>query len=100
VADGSLEIMNCLSQDAQIGQQFGQSETINGIDGPLVGDGFGRIVAPGDARGSRYVSNLTIIEVRTAAPVPEPETWAMMGAGLCALALAGRRRNSGRQVPA
>ncbi len=74
------------------------SETINGIDTPLAGDGFARIVAPGDGRGSRYVSNLTSIEVFTAAPVPEPETWAMMGAGLCALALAGRRRNRSRQV--
>lgn len=68
------------------------SETINGVSSGLGVDGFARIVAPGDARGSRYVSNLVSIEVFSAAPVPEPETWALMGAGLCALAFAGRRR--------
>lgn len=71
------------------------SETIDGVDTPLAGDGFARIVAPGDGRGSRYVSNLVSIEVFTAAPVPEPGTWALMVAGLAMLAWLGRTRAAG-----
>lgn len=68
------------------------SETINGVSNPLTTDGFARIVVPGDARGGRYVSNLTTLEVFSAAPVPEPQTWALMVAGLVAMRfLRGRR---------
>lgn len=34
------------------------------------------------------------IQQATTTPVPEPETWALMGLGLCALGLIGRRRQS------
>ncbi|MGB7990508.1 MAG: PEP-CTERM sorting domain-containing protein [Candidatus Methylophosphatis roskildensis] len=72
------------------------SETVNGIDTALVDDGFARIIVPGDARRGRYVANLASIEVFSAAPVPEPQTWALLGAGLCALLLASRRRGRER----
>jgi hypothetical protein len=68
------------------------SETVGGVSSPLTADGFARIVVPGDARGGRYVPNLTSLEVFSAAPVPEPRTWGLMGFGLIALGFLRRRR--------
>jgi len=43
-----------------------------------------------------YVSidGIAVETSATTAPVPEPETWALMGIGLCALGLIGRRRQA------
>jgi DMSO/TMAO reductase YedYZ molybdopterin-dependent catalytic subunit len=58
----------------------------------LPGTGFARIVAPGDVKAGRWVSNLVSLQVFHAAlPVPEPGTWALMLAGLAAVSLAARR---------
>lgn len=67
-------------------------EVVNGVSVPLSdADGFARVVVPGDVRGGRYVSNLYSLEVFSAAPVPEPHTWALLAAGL-AMLLVSRRR--------
>lgn len=65
---------------------------VNG-SGSLGTAGFARTVLPGDLRGGRYVSNLTSIEV--VATVPEPEGFAMLGAGLALIVLVKRRRERG-----
>lgn len=52
-------------------------------DGAGLGSaGFARLVVPNDDRRGRWVSNLVNLEVLTAAPVPEPTTWALMAVGL------------------
>jgi PEP-CTERM motif len=43
------------------------------------------IVVPGDVRAGRWVSNLVSLAVFSAAPVPEPETYTLLLAGLVAL---------------
>jgi hypothetical protein len=64
-------------------------------DGASLGaDGFARIVVPDDVRAGRRVSNLVSLEVFSAAPVPEPETFMLMLAGLAALGLAAKRRSA------
>ena len=66
-----------------------------GVNGSDLGtDGFARIVAPGGVKRGRYVSNLIALEVfHAAAPVPEPETWALLPVALGVLGhLAARRR--------
>ena len=64
-------------------------------DGALLSsDGFARVVAPNDVRAGRWVSNLTSLEVFTAAPIPEPETYALMLAGLALVGVAARRRTA------
>jgi hypothetical protein len=37
------------------------------------------------------------VQVTLAVPIPEPETWALMGAGLAALTFIGRRRKAGKR---
>jgi hypothetical protein len=59
------------------------------------GDGFARIVAPGDVRGGRYVSNLISFTVIDATPVPEPGTLAIMLFGLAVLWAMHRRVAAG-----
>lgn len=57
------------------------------INGDLLTfNGFARIVAPNDSGRSRFVSNLTSLEVFHAAVVPEPSSYALMLAGLAGLA--------------
>lgn len=67
---------------------------------PLTDSGFARIVAAGDGKKGRWVSNLTSLEVFHAAVVPEPAHWALMAGGLLLLGLHGRRaaalRGAGR----
>lgn len=58
---------------------------------PLTGNGFARIVVPGDDRRGRWVSNLVSLEVFSASPVPEPAAWMLALAGLSGLAIARRR---------
>lgn len=52
-------------------------------------------------RGSYETSNylgVDSVQVTLAvAPIPEPETWALMGAGLAALSFVGRRRAGGKR---
>ncbi len=63
--------------------------------GPDGEEGFARMVVPGDSAGGRYISNLVALKVFTAAPVPEPATWALLIASLPALAfLRSRRREA------
>lgn len=40
------------------------AQITDGVSGPLGGDGFARVTAPGDIRGGRYVSNLVSLAVR------------------------------------
>jgi hypothetical protein len=57
------------------------------------GDGFARIVAPGDIAGGRYVSNLASLTVFDGSvPVPEPSSFALLGVGALGLGLVRRRK--------
>jgi hypothetical protein len=69
---------------------------------PIVGDGFARVVVPGDTRGGRYVSNLVSLwvgDVGTvpSVPVPEPASVSMiaLGFGLIAMMLWRSSRSRG-----
>ena len=55
---------------------------------------FGSSILPPNFTGTLSVDNVAITQV--AAPVPEPESYAMMLAGLGALGLMGRRRMASR----
>ncbi len=55
------------------------SDTAGQIAG---GDGFARIVVPGDIAGGRYVSNLASLTVFDGTAVPEPTSLALLLAGL------------------
>lgn len=62
-------------------------------DGVELGsNGFARIIAPNDTQRGRWMSNLIGLEVLSAAPVPEPATWALMALGVAALSLRARRQ--------
>ena len=65
-------------------------------DGAGLGaDGFARIIVPNDIRKGRRVSKLISLEVFSAAavaPVPEPETYALMLVGLAAIAARATKR--------
>lgn len=71
-------------------------------DGAPLGDtGFARLVVPNDVRAGRWVSNLVSLEVLAAAPVPEPETYALMLVGLLGIVSMGRSRTrAGRRTVA
>jgi hypothetical protein len=60
------------------------------------GDGFARLVVPGDIAGGRYVSNIVEMSVfdGVANAVPEPSTWAMMMLGFCGLGMMAYRRQN------
>jgi len=63
------------------------------VDGTSLGaNGFARLVVPNDVKAGRWVSNLVKLEVFSAAPVPEPTTYALMLAGLAAIGVAAKRR--------
>ena len=65
------------------------------VDGVSLGaNGFARLVVPNDAKLGRWVSNLVSLEVFSAAPIPEPQTWALMLGGLVAVGAAARRRRA------
>ena len=49
------------------------------------------IITPGSANEWVGVDNITYTPTSTIAPVPEPETYALMGPGLAAVAVARRR---------
>jgi len=63
------------------------------LDGEdLTDSGFARIIVPEDDRRGRWVSNLVSLEVFHAAAIPEPQTYALFGLGLLAVAWRARRR--------
>lgn len=95
-SDGYQAIISLGEINPSFGNQpyfIAYEETIGGVSQALGNDGFARLAVPGDVRGGRYVSNLVSLEVFTAtAPVPEPETWALLVAGLGFVAWRGARR--------
>lgn len=56
-------------------------------DGLLSGDGFARLVVPGDVYGGRYVSNLASFTIFDPTAVPEPTGIALLLTGLAGIAL-------------
>lgn len=73
-------------------------------DGQLLGgDGFARLVVPGDLAGGRYVSNLVSLQVLDAMAVPEPRTTTLLLLLAVGVTLppwlARRRRAAGRGTP-
>jgi len=66
------------------------------VDGVSLGaNGFARLVVPNDVLRGRWVSNLVGLEVfSAAAPVPEPQTWTLLLAGLAAVSAAVARRRA------
>ncbi len=65
----------------------------NGVS--LGSNGFARIVVPGDVKAGRWVSNLEGLEVVSASatvPVPEPQAWALMLAGLAGLSAVAKAK--------
>ena len=64
----------------------------NGVD--LTTNGFARIVVGNDVKAGRWVSNLASLEVfHATVPVPEPETYAMLLAGLVIFSVSRVRRS-------
>jgi DMSO/TMAO reductase YedYZ molybdopterin-dependent catalytic subunit len=62
---------------------------------PIGGDGFARVVVPGDSFGGRYVSNLVSLQVLHTA-VPEPGSLLLIISGLVTVTLVRRRRGDRR----
>lgn len=56
-------------------------------DGLLTGDGFARLVVPGDIYGGRYVSNLASFTIFDPTLVPEPAGIALLLSGLAGISL-------------
>jgi hypothetical protein len=72
---------------------WGSPDTFNAID--IYSDGFGMVTYTGTQLGSQlFRSNGVAFELAVAAPVPEPETYAMMLAGLAAMGFVARRRRA------
>jgi hypothetical protein len=82
----------------EISPNFGNVPILVAYDdanGPLTGNGFARLVVPGDVRGGRYVSNLVSLTVFDATAVPEPAGLVVLLAGIGGLGLAYRRGRPG-----
>jgi hypothetical protein len=56
------------------------------------GDGFARIIVPGDIAGGRYVSNLSSLTVFDATTVPEPSAFGLLLVGLAGMLVLQRSR--------
>jgi hypothetical protein len=84
---------------AELNPAFGASPRLvaYAVDGGLLsdGDGFARMVIPGDLRGGRYVSNIASLEL---AATPEPGTLALLGTGLAGIALGKWRARTRRKA--
>jgi DMSO/TMAO reductase YedYZ molybdopterin-dependent catalytic subunit len=69
------------------------------VDGEMLTDtGFARLVVPNDVKAGRWVSNLVSLEVFSATPVPEPQTYALMLTGLMAVAAIARPKKQRQNV--
>jgi len=76
----SLEELNPL-----YGNQADLLAYATGTGASLGSSGFARVVVPGDAKGGRYVSNLSSLSVVSVAAVPVPTSAVMMLSGLFVL---------------
>jgi len=89
-SDGYQSVFSMGELDPLFGNQPDLIAFGVGSDG-LGGDGFARLVVPGDGKHGRYVSNLVSLEVFHAAMVPEPAAYALMLFGLGFVGLLARR---------
>jgi len=81
-----------------------RTQNVSGRPGTLAALGINQVSqwvlsAPGDVAGSYAVGGGLFVGNPGVAPVPEPETYAMMLAGLALLAVAVRRRRRGSADP-
>lgn len=78
----------------ELSPDFGNAPILVAYDdesGPLTGNGFARLVVPGDVRGGRYVSNLVSLTLFDATAIPEPIGLSLVLVGLAGLAAVRRR---------
>ncbi len=84
----------------ELSPSFGDPESLAMValadsNGPLIDNGFARLVLPGDVRGGRFISNISamhVVDATSPAFVPLPAGLVLVLTGFIALAGTGRLR--------